>query len=78
VIPVALLRSPVPAIVREVGVFGEASTFVVLEIGEVQLRVPATLDEARALGSQLNLPVTLRIAVQATAPAPEVSTCPLP
>jgi hypothetical protein len=64
---VALLRSPIAAVVREVGTFpSHASPLAVLELGEhVTLRIPVTPEEARALGSRLNETITLRLAVEA-------------
>jgi len=61
-----LLRSPVAAKVQEVGTFdGEASPIAVLVFGgDREVRIPVTVDEARALGSRLNQTITLRLAVE--------------
>jgi hypothetical protein len=63
---VVLLRSPITAVVREVGSFdGHASPLAVLELGGAEVRIPVTPEEARALGSRLNDTITLRLAVEA-------------
>lgn len=62
---VALLRSLVLATVREVGTFPQhASPIAVLAIGEQQIRIGVTPEEARLLGSKLNQTVKLRLAVE--------------
>lgn len=65
---VALLRSPIALVVREVGTFpGHASPLAVLEIGMTMLRIPVTPDEARALGARLNQTISVRLAVEVPA-----------
>jgi hypothetical protein len=69
--PVALIRCPVAAVVREVGTFpSHASPLVVLQLGGTEVRIPVTPDEARFFGSLLNQIVSLRLAVDAPSPAP--------